>query len=127
MIDGTIARKTKSITAFGSRLDSVADFVFVVAALIKLLPAMNIPNWLWCCVFVIVLVKIINLILGFLRNRRLTFEHTAMNKFTGFLLFLLPLTVSIIDLKYGANVVCVIAACSAIQEGYYIKTGREIA
>ena len=126
MIDGTIARKTKSVTAFGSGLDSVADFVFVVAAFIKLLPALNIPIWLWSCFFVIALVKIINLTLGFLRNQRLAFEHTAMNKLTGFLLFLLPLTVSFIDLKYSANVVCAIAACSAIQEGYYIKTGREV-
>ena len=127
MIDGITARKTKSVTPFGSGLDSVADFVFAVAAFIKLLPALNIPIWLWSCIFVITLVKIINLILGFLRNRRLTFEHTVMNKLTGFLLFLLPLTVSVIDLKYSANVVCVIAVCSAIQEGYYIKTGREVA
>lgn len=127
MIDGTIARKAKSVTAFSSALDSVADFVFVVAALIKLLPTLNIPILLWSCIFVIALVKIINLTLGFLQNRRLTFEHTAMNKLTGFLLFVLPLTLSFIDLKYSANVVCTIAACSAIQEGYDIKTGREIA
>ena len=127
MIDGTIARKTKSVTAFGSGLDSVADFVFVVTAFIKLLPELNIPLWLWGCVFAIALVKIINLILGFLRNRRLTFEHTAMNKLTGLLLFLLPLTVSFIDMKYSANIVFVIVALSAIQEGYHIKKGREIA
>jgi CDP-diacylglycerol--glycerol-3-phosphate 3-phosphatidyltransferase len=127
MIDGIIARKTKSVTHFGSVLDSVADFVFVAAAFIKLLPALNIPIWLWNCIFVVALVKIINLTLGFLRNRRLTVEHTAMNRFTGFLLFLLPLTISFIDLKYSGNVVCAIAACSAIQEGYYIKTGREVA
>jgi CDP-diacylglycerol--glycerol-3-phosphate 3-phosphatidyltransferase len=107
-------------------LDSVADFVFVVAALIKQLPALNIPTWLWGSIFVIALVRSINLTLGFLRSQRLAFEHTAMNKLTGFLLFLLPLTVSFIDLKYSANVVCAIAACSAIQEGYYKKTGRAI-
>ena len=127
MIDGPVARKTKSVTVFGSGLDSIADFVFVVAVFIKLLPTLNIPIWLWNCIFVIVVVKIINLILGFLRNQRLIFEHTAMNKLTGLLLFLLPLTMSFIDLKYSANVVWVIAACSAIQEGYYIKTGREVA
>lgn len=57
----------------------------------------------------------------------MTFEHTAMNKLTGLLLFLLPLTVSFIDMKYSANIVFVIVALSAIQEGYHIKTGREIA
>ena len=31
MIDGTIARKTYSTSAFGAKLDTVADFVFVAA------------------------------------------------------------------------------------------------
>ena len=31
MIDGTIARKTKSISGLGARLDSVADSVFVAS------------------------------------------------------------------------------------------------
>ena len=47
MVDGTIARKTNTDSKFGARLDSVADFIFVVAALSKLLPAMDIPQWLW--------------------------------------------------------------------------------
>ena len=126
VLDGIIARKTNTASDYGAKLDTIADFIFVMAASIKLLPALNTPIWLWSCFFVIAFVKIINLTLGFLRNQRLAFEHTAMNKLTGFLLFLLPLTVSFIDLKYSANVVCAIAACSAIQEGYYIKTGREV-
>ena len=28
MIDGTVARKTKSVSEFGARLDTVSDFVF---------------------------------------------------------------------------------------------------
>ena len=51
MVDGIIARKTKSVTPFGSGLDSVADFVFAVAAFVKLLPALSIPIWLWNCIF----------------------------------------------------------------------------
>ena len=47
MVDGTIARKTNTDSKFGARRDSVADFIFVVAALSKLLPAMDIPQWLW--------------------------------------------------------------------------------
>ena len=37
MIDGTIARKTNSTSEFGSKLDTVADLVFVAVSLIKLL------------------------------------------------------------------------------------------
>ena len=47
MIDGTIARKTNSVSEFGSKLDTVADIVFVAVSLIKLLPTIHIPEWLW--------------------------------------------------------------------------------
>ena len=46
MVDGTIARKTNTANEFGARLDSAADFVFVVAALIKLLPVMHLTWWM---------------------------------------------------------------------------------
>ena len=114
MIDGTIARKTNTDSKFGARLDSVADFIFVVAALIKLLPDMHIPQWLWIWVVVIAIIKIFNIISGIVCSKRLIVEHTIMNKITGFLLFLLPLTLSFIELKYSAIVVCSIATFSAI-------------
>lgn len=46
MIDGTVARKTNTVSEFGSRLDTVADFIFVVVCLIKLLPILDVPVWL---------------------------------------------------------------------------------
>ena len=118
MADGYIARKTKSVSTFGSQLDSVADFIFAAVAFIKILPQINIPNWLWSCIFIISAIKVANIIGGFIFNSRLVFEHTVMNKLTGFLLFFLPMTFPFLDLKYSANVVCIIAAFSAIQEGY---------
>ena len=48
MIDGTVARKTGTVSALGSKLDTAADFIFVVCCLIKLLPVFNIPTWLYC-------------------------------------------------------------------------------
>lgn len=71
------------------------------------------------------MIKIINVISGFIVQKKFVAEHTIMNKVTGLLLFLLPLTISIIDLKYSITVVCVVATCAAIQEGHYIRTGRE--
>ena len=47
MIDGTIARKTNSISKFGDKFDTVADLVLVIISLIKLLPIIHIPFWLW--------------------------------------------------------------------------------
>jgi CDP-diacylglycerol--glycerol-3-phosphate 3-phosphatidyltransferase len=125
MIDGTIARKTNSISKFGSRLDTVADLIFVVVSLFKLVPAIHIPGWLWIWGGVIAAIKISNIILGYVAEKKFVDLHTVMNKITGLMLFLLPLTVSFVELKYTAIVVCFIATLSAIQEGYYIRKGRE--
>ena len=124
MIDGTVARKTNTVSAFGARLDSVADFVFVTVCLFKLLPILDIPAWLWIWIAVIALIKVINIISGVVMHKNLTAVHSVMNKITGALCFLLPLTLSLIDLKYGTIVVCTVATFAAIQEGHYIRTGK---
>lgn len=124
MIDGTVARKTNSVSEFGAGFDSVADFIFVVIAFIKFLPFIHIPKWVWIWIVVIATIKISIIVWGFIYKKKLLSLHTIMNKATGLLLFLLPLTLPFFELKYSAIVVCSIATCSAIQEGYYIGTGR---
>lgn len=125
MIDGRIARKTKSVSVFGSRLDTFADFVFTLAALVKILPAIDVPKWFLVWIFVIAIIKIANIILGFIQKKGFIAEHTVMNKITGFLLFLLPLTFKLLDIRYSA-VVCLIATVAAMQEGYYTVKGIEV-
>ena len=122
MIDGTIARKTNSVSKLGSQLDTVADIVFVALSLIKFLPELHIPGWLWIWGIVIVIIKIGNIIWGYASEKQFVSIHTVMNKVTGFLLFLLPLTLSFVELKYSSIVVCSIATFTAIQEGFYIGT-----
>ena len=125
MIDGTIARKTNSTSSFGSKLDTVADFLFIVAAMLKLLPAIHIPPWLWIWGCVIAVIKISNILLGYVTTKQFVSLHTMMNKATGLLLFLLPLTVSFVEWKSIAIAVCSIATLSAVQEGVYVVTVRE--
>ena len=122
MIDGTIARKTNSSSKFGSQLDTVADLIFIVVSMIKLLPVIHIPRWLWIWGGVIAVIKISNIIWGYVSKKQFISLHTIMNKVTGLLLFLLPLTISFVELKYTAIVVCSVATFSAIQEGFYIIT-----
>ena len=123
MVDGTIARKTNSVSTFGSQLDTVADLIFVVAAMIRVLPAIHIPGWLWLWGGVIATIKISTIILGYVSQKKFISLHTTMNKATGLLLFLLPLTISLVELKYTAIVVCSVATVSAMHEGYLtIKT-----
>ena len=119
MIDGTIARKTNTVSSFGSKLDTVADFVFMAVCVIKLLPMINIPVWLWISIAVIAIIKVTNVVLGFVRRKKLVALHTVLNKATGTLLFLLPFTLQSVEPTYSFAVVCIIATIAAIQECYY--------
>lgn len=124
MIDGPVARKTHTATAFGAKLDTAADILFAAVCLVKLLPVLNIPLWMFIWIGLIALIKIMNIVSGFVIRKRFVSVHTPMNKATGALLFLLPLTVSCIDLRYTAPIVCAVATFAALQEGHLIRTGR---
>ena len=124
MADGIIARKTNSVSEFGSRFDGVADFIFVVVCLMKILPAMDIPIWMNVWTALIFFVKIINIISGVARQKRLVAVHSTMNKVTGVLLFVLPLTLSIVPLIYTGISICTLATFAAIQESYFIGIGK---
>ena len=118
MIDGAVARRTKSANEFGARLDTVSDFVFLSVALIKFLPHLHIPVWLWIWIGIIALIKLGNVVWGFIRTKKLISSHTVLNKVSGLLLFLLPVTISFVDLTYTLPVVCTVATVAAIHEVY---------
>ncbi|MBP3298016.1 MAG: CDP-alcohol phosphatidyltransferase family protein [Lachnospiraceae bacterium] len=122
MIDGTIARRMNTVSEFGARFDTAADFVFVVVCLIKFLPVISIPAWLYVWIVLIALIKIIIIISGYVVQKKLVAVHSVMNKMTGVLLFILPLTFPIVPLKYLAIPVCAVATIAAVQEGHYIRT-----
>ena len=125
MLDGAVARKTKTADEFGRRLDTIADFVLVVVCFIKLLPVLDIPVWLTVWVLVIALIRLCNIVSGYVTRKRFVALHTFMNKTTGMLLFLLPLTLPLVDLRYSASLVCGVATFAAVQEGHFIRTERE--
>ena len=126
MIDGTIARKTGATSSFGARLDTVADFLFVIASFVKLVPVIQIPVWIWVWAAVIAMGKLVTLVWGFTQMKQMPSLHTIANKATGLCLFLLPLTMSFVELRYTVPVVCIIATIAAIQEGYYIAAGHHM-
>ena len=125
MLDGFVARRTDTVNELGARLDTIADFVLVVVCLIKLLPVMSLPVWLFVWIGMIALIKAVNIVSGFAVQKKFVAVHSVMNKATGALLFLLPLTIPVVPLKYSAVIVCAAATFAAIQEGHFIRTGRE--
>ena len=120
MIDGTIARKTNSVSEFGSRLDTVADLIFVTVVMIKILPVISIPLWTWIWIAAIAIIKVSNIVRGYIYTRQLIDTHTIHNKAAGLSLFLMPLTLSCIELKYSCIIVCSIATFAALHEGVCI-------
>ena len=125
MIDGAVARMTGTTSELGAKLDTAADFVFVAVCLWKLLPSLAVPLWLWIWIVLIALIKMINTISGYAIQKKYVALHTVMNKVTGIPLFILPLTLPIVELKYSAPLVCTAATFAAIQEGHHIRTGRD--
>ena len=123
MIDGTIARKTNTANEFGSRLDTIADIVFTFACMIKMLPVLTIPTWLCIWICMIVIIKLFNIISGYIIQKKCVAVHSILNKAIGALLFILPLTLSIVDLKYSGGFICMIATLAAMQEGYLVIRG----
>lgn len=125
MIDGTIARKTNSTSELGEKIDTMADLAFVTVALIKLLPTLPIPQWLWIWGVVIAVIKIGNILWVYATQKQFVALHTMLNKLSGLLLFLLPLTLSFVEWKYSSIAVCSIATCAAIHEGIYMATNAK--
>ena len=116
IFDGLIARKTNTASKFGAKLDTFADIVFAAVTLIKLLPILELPVWIIIWVGVIALIKLVNIAIGFVRKHTLTAVHSVINKVTGALLFILPFTIPIINIRYTAPLVCIVATVAAITE-----------
>ena len=121
MADGPVARRIGSASVFGARLDTAADAVFLAAAFAKLLPALTVPGWLWAWLALIAAIKTGNLLWGFRHGKGLVTAHTAWNRLTGLVLFLLPLTLPWVELRYSAVPVCLLATAAALPEGKVLR------
>ena len=120
IVDGWLARKLKCVTKTGALLDSVADICFVACCVWKLLPILELPQWLWLWAGVIVAIKVLNQISALVMYGHCCFPHTTANKATGFVLFIaVPMTVwTIIPISIATTV----ATFAAVQEGHFIRT-----
>ena len=115
--DGWLARKLRCVTMKGALLDSLADICFVACCAWKLLPILELPQWLWLLTGVIVAIKVVNQLSALVMYGCCRFPHTLANKWAGFLLFIaVPITFwSIVPITIVASV----ATFAAVQEGHF--------
>ena len=121
--DGLIARKTHTESETGAKLDSTADIIFITVSAVKILPLIHLDLWLWVWIALIAAVKTGAVIKRFLRCREIAIPHSFLNKLTGILLFILPLTASFASFRYFVVFVCAVATASAVQD-FFITEGN---
>ena len=124
MLDGFLARRWGVESKFGTRLDSLADFVFVLVVGYKLFACLKLPATLWMMIGLIALVKTVNAISAFVVKQS-QFLHTKANKLTGFLLFIGMMAIGQSYFVPVAWVITCIALFAAIQEGHLIRSKQK--
>ena len=122
MLDGFLARRWGVESKFGARLDSLADFVFVLTVGYKFFPLLKLPATLWMMIGLIALIKVANAISSYMVKRRIEFLHTRANKLTGFFLFIGMMAIGQSYFVPVAWVIACIALFAAIQEGHIIRS-----
>ena len=122
MLDGFLARRWGVESKLGARLDSLADFVFVLTVGYKFFPLLKLPATLWMMIGLIALIKVANAISSYMVKRRIEFLHTRANKLTGFFLFIGMMAIGQSYFVPVAWVIACIALFAAIQEGHIIRS-----
>lgn len=125
MLDEFIARKSKNESRMGARLDSVSDIIFVIVAIIKILPALNLSKGIIIWIVIIALIKVTNVICAYICYKKLVLPHTIANKIIGFILFIAPYIIVNTNQIMFEIIICSIATFASVQEGHYIRTGKE--
>ena len=126
ILDGFLARKLHQESAFGAKLDSIADFVFVGCLTIFAVINMNIPRWLWLCALAIALLRFVSYGIGFNKYHAFTALHTWANKLTGILIFAAPILYCLCGLRFTGIILCTVAFISACEELVIIIKSKKL-
>ena len=102
LIDGPIARKFNATTKIGANLDGIADYFFVAAALITIIPALDFNTRSIVIVIGFVVLKVIGMIVGYVHYRQLMMMHTYASKGGALFALLFPL---ILQTGLGENTI----------------------
>ena len=122
VLDGYVARKTKTESKFGARLDSISDFLFFIIMFIIMLEVFFQYIKL---IVIISLVRILSLIIV-IKKYEFTFLHTYSNKFTGLILFLSPFFMNLVGVNKTMNTIGGIALYSTIEELIIVITSKKL-
>ena len=116
ILDGYIARKTKTQSDFGAKLDTIADLIFAIIIAIIIFPII-VKNPIYIvliiCIFII---KISSIIINYIKYKEFAILHTYGNKITGLTIFITMYFIYSKYLNICIYIVCFIAIISSIEE-----------
>lgn len=115
-LDGFAARRLRTQSARGARLDSAADLLFAAAYAVKILPILPIPRWIGIWIAGIAAVKIVGILRMSRSARGLRVRHSLLNRLTGITVFLLPCAAQWMDVRIGEILVCALASFAAMDD-----------
>lgn len=126
MVDGAIARRWNASSAFGSKLDSIADVTLTVIALVILIPIVNPPEFIVTWILIIVAARVVALVIALKRYKKATFLHTTSNRVGAMLLFLYPFGLIFTDSLMLPVLLCTVTSLAAIEEIAIMATAPEL-
>ena len=120
--DGMVARKTDTISALGSKLDSVSDLFLYTVMMLKIMKylKMYLPVYVWALIYTVLAIRALCYLYIAMRKCRFLSRHTIFNKMTGLSMFFLPFVVNGKILVPFSLVILVIAYASTFEEIIYI-------
>jgi len=117
VLDGFVARKMNIQSKLGSKLDTISDVVFFFALIYKFWNLLCMHTWQIVGFIAIVLVKIVSIIIIYSITHSIIVDvHSLINKFTGVLLFFLPITINLFVDKYYIYLLIIFAFVASIDE-----------
>lgn len=116
LADGLIARTMKQQSDLGAKLDSVADTTFFFAIVVKVIPTIVIPMWIWICASLIALIRVITYLIGYKKYHMFSALHTYANKITGGFLYGTPVLYVMLGITATGVILCLLAALSTSEE-----------
>jgi len=116
VLDGYIARKTKTVSKFGEALDSIADLVFIGVMLFICIPLFVWARWMIYWISIIAIIHLLTFGIGFAKYHAMSFLHTYANKITGIILFCILFLYRAFGLTAAVCISCGFASLSALEE-----------
>ncbi|MBQ8696131.1 MAG: CDP-alcohol phosphatidyltransferase family protein [Clostridia bacterium] len=127
VLDGTIARLTKTTSAFGAKLDSVADLLFYITMFFMIVGRLfgMLPPLLWCLFFLVVGLRIFAYLAFAKKFKSFASSHTILNKVTGAAVFATPYVMATSYIVPFCTVMGIVSLVSVLRELYtYLSIGK---